>query len=189
MVTFNELSERVKFWLTADRLGQDMPLTYWRLFFKSEMKRVCKKKFGAFGEGSDFRPGAYAEACSKIFIGENVVIRSGSFLFADPTPNGGTITIESNVLIGPGVHMYTNNHEFSNPTVPIIAQGYPLPSASDSIRIHKGCWIGAGAIILPGVEVGENAVIGAGSVVTKSVPSHSVSVGIPARVIKHLEVI
>ena len=139
-----------------------------------------------FGEGAEFRPGAFAEACSKIYIGQNVVIRPGTYLFADPRDGGGTITIEDNVLIGSGVHLYTNNHEFNNPNIPIIKQGYPTASLSDSIVIRKGSWIGANVIILPGVEVGENSVIGAGSIVTKSIASRTVLAGNPATAIKRI---
>lgn len=178
---------RMRFWHQADRIGQDMPLTYWRLFFKSEMTKLCKQKFAHFGEGSEFRPGAYAEACSKISIGKNVVIRPGSFLYADPTPNGGTISIEDYVLIGPGVHIYTNNHAFSDPFVPVTQQGFPPASKDDSVVLKKGCWIGAGVIILPGVEIGENSVIGAGSIVTKSTRQGTLSVGNPAREVKKIE--
>lgn len=78
------------------------------------MRHLCEKKFKRFGENSEFRPGAYAEACSKIEIEKNVVIRPNTFLFADPTEGGGGIVIEDNVLIGSGVHFYTNNHEFKD---------------------------------------------------------------------------
>lgn len=187
MVRFREVRERLNFWRDADRIGQEIPTTYWRLYFKSEMHKLCSKKFAAFGTNSEFRPGAFAEACSKIYIGRNVVIRPGTFLFADPTEGGGTINIEDNVLIGPGVHFYTNNHSFSNPAIPIFEQGYPTPTESDSIIIRKGSWIGAGCIILPGVEIGENSVVGAGSVVTKSILPRTVNVGNPAQVLKKIE--
>jgi acetyltransferase-like isoleucine patch superfamily enzyme len=77
------------------------------------MNELCVNKFKHFGEGFEFRPGAYAEACSKISIDNYVVIRPGTFLLADPIDSGG-IVIEDKVSIGPGVHFYTNNHEFSD---------------------------------------------------------------------------
>jgi acetyltransferase-like isoleucine patch superfamily enzyme len=91
------------------------------------------------------------------------------------------------VLIGAGVHLYTNNHEFSNPKIPIINQGYPLASPSDSIILRKGSWIGAGVIIMPGIEIGENAVVGAGSIVTKSLSPRNVYAGNPAIMINRIE--
>jgi len=177
MVGPGEFIGRINFWRQADRLGPDILLTHWRLHFKSQMRILCKSKFKYFGDGAEFRPGAYAESCSKISIGKDVVIRPGTYLFADPSPNGAGITIEDGVLIGSGVHFYTCNHRFSNPDIPIIDQGYPPPTDNDKIIVRKGSWIGAGAIILPGVEIGENAIIGAGTVVNKSVPRGKVCVG------------
>jgi acetyltransferase-like isoleucine patch superfamily enzyme len=150
------------------------------------MRQLCINKFKKFGVGSEFRPGAYSECCSKISIGDNVVIRPGTFLFADPTPGGGGITIEDKVLIGSGVHFYTNNHAYSDVSRNIYDQGYPESTENNSIILKKGCWVGAAAIILPGVTVGENAVIGAGSVVTNNIPANTVAAGNPARVIKSI---
>lgn len=181
-----EFSERVSFWKHADRIGPDIPYTHWKLHFKSSMQDLCRKKFKSFDAGAEFRPGAYAEACSKIEIGKNVVIRAGTFLFADPTPQGGGIRIEDDVLIGSGVHMYTNNHSFSDTSKPIIQQGYPPTVETDSIVIEKGAWIGANVIILPGIRIGANAVIGAGTVVTKSVPPRVVFSGNPGRILRIL---
>ncbi len=189
MVSFiKDFFSRLRFWSNADRVGPDIPLTHWMLYFKYTMNHLCKKKFKSFGEGAEFRPGSYAEACSKISIGNYVTIRPGSYLFADPTEGGGEIIIEDKVLIGSGVHIYTNNHEFSDPSKPIFDQGYPQPKQSDSVTLKKGCWIGAGVIILPGVEIGENSVIGAGAIVTKSVPKHVVCVGNPAKIIKNIHI-
>lgn len=99
-------------------------------------------------------------------------------LFADEYEG---ITIEDGVMLGAGVHCYVNNHRFDDPELPIIDQGY---YPSQPVLLKAGCWVGANAIILPGVTIGENAVVGAGSVVTRSVPARSVAVGSPARVIR-----
>ncbi len=186
MLSIPEIFSRIKFWNNEDRIGPDILLTHWRLHFKSTMKSLCINKFKHFGLGAEFRPGSYAVACSKISIGNNVVIRPGTFLFADPADGGGSITIEDKVSIGPGVHFYTNNHKFSDVSQFIYDQGYPEPTENDSIILKKGCWVGAAAIILPGVTIGENAVIGAGSVVTKNIPAFTVAVGNPAKVIKSI---
>ena len=184
MLSISEISDRIKFWYYSDRIGPDIILTHWKLYFKSSMRKLCKKKFKRFGEGSEFRPGAYADACSNISIGNNVVIRPGTFLFADSAVGGGFIMIEDKVSIGSGAHFYTNNHKFSDTTKPIYDQGYSPSTESDSIILREGSWIGAGVIVLPGVTIGQNAVVGAGSVVTKSIPPFAVAVGNPAKVIR-----
>jgi len=185
-MTLSEIIDRVRFWRNADRLGPDIPLTHWRLHFKSTMRALCSEKFRHYGAGAEFRPGAYAVVCSKISIGANVVVRPGTFLFADPREGGGEITIEDGVLLGSGIHFYTINHEFSDTGRPIIEQGHRDAHASNSIVIGRGSWIGAGAILLPGVTLGENAVVGAGTVVTKPVPPRVVFAGNPGRVIRTL---
>lgn len=175
-----ELFSRLGYWNRCDRVGPDIPLTHWQLYFPGAMRRLCRKKFKHFGEGAEFRPGAYAVGCSAISIGRRVVIRPGSMLFAAAEP-GGAITIEDDVLIGSLVQVYVTQHRFDDPTTPIIDQGY-VPSRD--VRLCRGCWIGAGACILPGVTVGENAVVGAGSVVTRDVPARTVVAGSPATVIR-----
>ena len=149
------------------------------------MLKLCKRKFKHFADSAEFRPGAYSICCSKISLGNRVVIRPGTMLFADPRDDGAGITIEDDVMLGSGVHIYVHNHRFEDPSIPIIDQGY---HPSKPIFIKKGAWIGANAIILPGVTVGENSVIGAGSVVTKSIPGGVLAVGNPAVVKRKLGV-
>lgn len=183
MSTFLEIKERFRFWNAADRIGPDIISTHWRLYLKSLMRKFCKRKFKYFDETAEFRPGAYAVGCSNISIGRRVVIRPGTFIIADSGENGAGITIEKDVLIGSGVHIYVDKHKFDDPGQPIIDQGYVK---SREVILKKGCWIGANSIILPGVTIGENAVVGAGSVVTKNVPDRVVAVGNPAKVIKSI---
>lgn len=106
-----------------------------------------------------------------ITIGKNVFINHGcSFL------DLGGITIEDDVLIGPNVQLITENHSIH----PAERNNLELKS----ILIRKNVWIGAGAIILPGVTVGENSVVAAGAVVTKDVPANTVVAGVPAKTVK-----
>ena len=106
-----------------------------------------------------------------ITIGKNVFINHAcSFL------DLGGITIEDDVLIGPNVQLITENH----PINPSERKNLDLKS----ILIQKNAWIGAGAIVLPSVTVGENSVVAAGSVVTKDVPDNTVVGGVPAKFIK-----
>lgn len=179
----NDLIKKIRFDKHADRLGPDIPFTHWLLFFKKPMLKLCKEKFKSFSDTSEFRAGAYAVCCSKISIGQRVVIRPATMLFATPGDNGAGIIIEDDVLVGSGVHFYTGNHSFKNINIPIIDQGH---NDSKEVVLKKGCWIGANAIILPGVTIGENSVIGAGSIVTKTIPAGVVAVGNPAKIISKI---
>lgn len=148
------------------------------------MLKLCKSKFAYFGENSSIRPGAFIVGCSQIEIGKNVVIRPGTMLHAETASLTTSIVIEDDVLIGLGVHIYVENHRFSDPSVPIFYQGH---SQAEKVVLCQGCWLGANVIILPGVVVGENSVIAAGSVVTKSIPPRSVAAGVPAKVIRSIQ--
>jgi acetyltransferase-like isoleucine patch superfamily enzyme len=109
-----------------------------------------------------------------IQIGKNVFINHAC-TFLDQ----GGITIEDNVLIGPKVNLITENH--------------PLDPANRKALICKpfvvkrNAWIGAAATIMPGVTIGENAVVAAGAVVGKDVPANTVVGGIPAKIIKSID--
>ncbi|MAD40830.1 MAG: acetyltransferase [Arcobacter sp.] len=175
-----EFIKRIKFCKNANRIGPDIPFTHWRLHFKTTMLKLCKRKFNYFDDSAYFRAGAYAEFCSNISIGKNVVIRPNSMLFADENAK---IIIEDNVLIGSGVHFYVDNHKFDRVDIPLIEQGY---YPSEDIVVREGSWIGANSMILTGVIIGRNSVIGAGSIVTKSIPDFCVAAGNPAKVIKVL---
>jgi Hexapeptide repeat of succinyl-transferase len=179
-----EIKGRIKYWKVVDRLGPDIPWTHWKLHFKSTMLALCKSKFKFFSDTAEFRPGAYAICCSNISIGNRVVVRPGTMLFADPRDEGAGITLEDDVMLGAGVHIYVGNHRFDDPNIPVIAQGhYP----SKPVILRKGCWVGAKVIILPGVIIGENSVVGAGSVVTKSISARVLAVGNPAKVIRKID--
>lgn len=93
---------------------------------------------------------------------------------------GGSIVIGNNTLVGPGVMMFTANHVFMNPHRLIREQGH----ITADVIIGEDCWLGAGAIILPGVRIGNGAVIGAGSVVTRDILPYAVAGGVPAAAIK-----
>lgn len=94
---------------------------------------------------------------------------------------GGVIRIGEECLIGPNVVMRTASHEYNDPKQFIREQGHKI----GDIDIEDDVWIGANVIILGGVHIGRGAVIGAGSVVTKDVPSYAVVTGVPAKIIKY----
>jgi acetyltransferase-like isoleucine patch superfamily enzyme len=178
-----KILSKIKFWLYCDRIGPDIPITHWLLYSDRLGRWICRKKFKKFSDGAFIRPGVYAICCSKIELGSHVVLRPGVMLFADPREEGEGISIEDKALIGSSVHMYVSNHHYGEKHKPIYDQGH---SNSKGIVIKKGAWIGANVTILPGVTVGMNSVVGAGSVVTTSIPDFSVAVGNPAKVIKQI---
>lgn len=181
---FREIVNRIKFWNSADRIGSDIIYTHWMLYFYSTMLKLCKKKFKYFDESSDFRPGSLAVGCSKIYIGKKVVIRPLSKLLADTNPGGGGIKIEDYVMLGSEVHIFADKHIAENLDIPIVKQGF---YSSKGVLLKKGCWIGAKTVICPDVVIGENSVIGAGSVVIDNIPDRVVAVGNPARIIKEIK--
>ncbi|PKP01644.1 MAG: capsule biosynthesis protein CapJ [Bacteroidetes bacterium HGW-Bacteroidetes-6] len=85
------------------------------------------------------------------------------------------IELGKNFLFAPGVKLISSNHDFADKS---------LVAKADPIRIGDNVWLGAGAIVLPGVSIGSNVVVGAGSVVTKSFPDNVVIAGNPARIIR-----
>ena len=99
-----------------------------------------------------------------------------------------------NLTLVDDTHIYVGDYTLIGPNVTIATAGHPiLPSLREqayqynaSVRIGKNCWIGAGAVILPGVTIGDNTVIGAGSVVTKEIPANVVAMGVPCRVTRKI---
>ena len=83
-------------------------------------------------------------------------------------------------MIGPGVVIYSQNHNYIQKEKNINTQGYNTAP----VKIENNVWIGACSIILPGVTINSNSIIGAGSIVTKDVPSNSIFAGNPAELIK-----
>lgn len=109
---------------------------------------------------------------NRVKFGNNVFINHSCILSAS-----GGIEFEDDVMLAPNVKIATINHDFNNRHT-IYTYG--------KVTIKQNAWIGMGATILPGVTIGKNAVVGAGSVVTKDVEDNAVVVGNPARVIKYV---
>ena len=114
------------------------------------------------------------ERGSRLTIGNRVALNDNVTLNADC---GGQIEIGNDVLIAPNVVVRAANHRFANRDAPIRTQGHD----AGSIHIGDDVWIGANAVILPGVTIGRGAVIGAGSVVTRDVSDYTIVAGVPAR--------
>lgn len=137
-----------------------------RLLFSKLIGKQVDESFMMF-------PPFYTDCGRNITIGKNVFINS-CCNFQDQ----GGITIGDDSLIGHKVMLATLNHGF---TPEDRGSLYPVP-----IIIGKNVWIGASATLLPGVTIGDNAMIAAGAVVTKDVPQNTVIAGIPAKVIRTL---
>jgi acetyltransferase-like isoleucine patch superfamily enzyme len=125
-------------------------------------------------ESTALFPPLYINYGRNTKIGKNVFINFGC-TFLDL----GGIIIEDNVLLAPGVKLLSEGH----PVDP-RQRGSLVPKP---IRLKKNCWISANATILPGVTVGENAIVAAGAVVSKDVPDNTIVGGIPAKIIKKIE--
>ncbi|MFA5147182.1 MAG: acyltransferase [Candidatus Omnitrophota bacterium] len=119
----------------------------------------------------------YAHDGGKIAIGDRVRINNNVQLNAS---NGGEIVIGREAIIAPNVVIRASNHKYARKDMPIVKQGHE----GRTIRIGDDVWIGANAVILPGVTIGNGAVIGAGAVVDDNVPAYALAAGVPARVIK-----
>ncbi len=99
-----------------------------------------------------------------------------------------------NLTLVDDTHIYVGDHTMIGPNVVLATGGHPiLPELREkgyqynaSVRIGRCCWLGAGVIVLPGVTIGDNTVVGAGSVVTKDLPANVVAVGNPCRVLREI---
>lgn len=115
---------------------------------------------------------------NRMVIGDHTWIGQQCFLHSV-----GGLRIGKAVGIGPKVTILTSQHQTSNRDIPV----YFSPLEFAEVVLEDGCDIGAGAIILPGVRVGEGAIVGAGAVVTTDIPSYEIWAGVPARRIRERE--
>lgn len=139
------------------------------------IRRVfCRQMFTSMGEQVNIEQGA------RFGTGENIEIGDCSGLGRNCLVSG-KVKIGNSVMIGPDVMLLARSHRFDRTDIPMAAQG---EGEMRPIVIHDDVWIGARALILPGVTVGEGAIVGAGAVVTKSVPPFAVVGGNPAKIIK-----
>jgi acetyltransferase-like isoleucine patch superfamily enzyme len=134
-----------------------------------------------------FKPGDARRVGSGCFYLDAIVWLNGDRIEMDDGVgfnygcyvNGfGGLVIGEGTLIGPYTMIHTANHRFDDVTRPIVEQGWEDTSP---VHIGAGCWVGMGACILPGVRIGEGAVVGAGSVVTGDLDAYCVAAGNPAR--------
>lgn len=149
-----------------------------------ERQRILTQLLGQIGNNVNIDTPFYCDYGKHITTGSNVIINMNC-TFVDCNK----IQIGNNVLIASNVQIYTATHPVSvherlvndwdeNADLPYF-RTYALP-----VIIEDNVWIGGGVVILPGVTIGKNSVIGAGSVVTRSIPVNSVAVGNPCKVIR-----
>ncbi|MER7545066.1 sugar O-acetyltransferase [Actinomadura sp.] len=138
-------------------------------------RAVLEELLGSIAPDAHIRPPLYVDYGTHITVGPGTFANYG-LTALDAAP----ITIGADVQIGPHVQLLTPTH----PLDP--GQRRAKLEAAEPIVIGDNVWLGGGAIVLPGVTIGANSVIGAGSVVTKDVPPDVVAVGNPAKVIRSL---
>lgn len=147
------------------KINHTMPLS-------EEYNALVKELFlGNIGEGSRVMPPITVVRGNSVKIGRGVVIMNNALMMA-----AGGITIDDGVMVAANAQLISNNHDLYDHAV----------LTCKPVHLKRNCWIGAGATILPGVTVGENAVVGAGSIVTRDVEDNTVVAGNPARVVKRL---
>ena len=139
-------------------------------------QELLKEMFAEIGEDCYIEPPFHANFGGKHVHFGKCVYANFNFTAVDDTH----IYVGDYTMFGPNVILATAGH----PILPKLRQEayqYNMP-----VHIGKNCWLGAGVIVLPGVTIGDNTVIGAGSVVTKDIPSNVVAVGNPCRVLREI---
>ena len=137
--------------------------------------QLLRRLFAEIGEDCYIEPSLHANWGAHTHFGRNVYANFGLTLVDD-----GDIYVGDNVMFGPHVTLATAGH----PVLPELREkGMQF---NQPIRIGRNVWIGAGAIVLPGVTIGDGTVVGAGSVVTKDLPENVVAVGNPCRILREI---
>jgi len=140
-----------------------------------ERRHILEELLGTFGPESEIRPPFYCDYGYQLHMGARSFANFGLVAL-----DVGSITIGDDVQIGPNVQLLT-------PTHPVEADLRRARwEAAEPITIGSNVWLGGGVIVLPGVTIGENSVVGAGSVVTRDLPANVVAMGSPARVARSL---
>lgn len=138
-------------------------------------RAVLRELLGGLGDGSSIRANFRCDYGFNISIGARCFLNFDCVLL-----DCNRITIGDEVQIAPGVHLYTATHPLD------AVQRRAGYESALPIAIGDGVWLGGGVIVCPGVTIGENTVVGAGSVVTKDLPPNVVAAGNPCRVIRQV---
>lgn len=141
---------------------------------QEKRQQLLKQMFAEIGEGCYIEPPLHANwAGQNVHFGKNVYANFNLTLVDDTH-----IYVGDGVMFGPNVTVCTGTHPV-HPELRARQAQYNLP-----VHIGDNVWVGAGAVILPGVTIGEGSVIGAGAVVTQDIPANVVAAGVPCRVLR-----
>jgi len=158
------------------------------LYFARHMPSSCSRyNFGAKKIRAYLASGMLVESGKNINIekgalfGCNIKLGDNSGIGINCRLTEGPITIGNNVMMGPDVIIHTRNHSHNRCDIPMNEQGF---EDAKPVSIGNDVWIGSRVIILPGVTIGDGCIIGAGTVVTKSIESFSIAAGNPAKIVK-----
>ncbi|MGN0466129.1 MAG: sugar O-acetyltransferase [Lachnospiraceae bacterium] len=141
-----------------------------------ERERLLKEMFAEIGEGCYIEPPLHAN-----WAGHHVHFGKGVYA-------------NFNLTLVDDTHIYVGDYTMFGPNVVIATAGHPiLPELRKQayqynmpVHIGENCWLGAGVLVMPGITIGDNVVIGAGSVVTKDIPSNVIAVGNPCKVLREI---
>jgi len=164
---------------------------------------IARNGFAEFGSGSRIMLPFRAGNPHKVAVGRDVLIGPSSWFMVPLLDTAGPVirihdrvrmnqtsiaaveevVVEEAVGIARGVYIADHMHGFDDPVLPVRDQ--PLARVAP-VRVKRGAWLGQNVVVMPGVTVGEGAVVGANSVVTRDVPARTIVAGAPARVIREL---
>jgi len=130
---------------------------------------------GAVGPRVDIQPPLFLDYGAHLFLGDQVFMNFNCVIL-----DVNTVHIGAHTMLGPAVQLYTATHPL------LAAERIKGPERGLPIRIGSNCWLGGGVIVQPGITIGDNTTVGAGSVVTKDLPANVFAAGNPCRVIREL---
>lgn len=150
------------------------PFPGWRFGYWLR-RHLVKALFKRCGDGVIIKQRAYFGSGGEIELGDRSQIGQRSRIDHDTR-------FGNDVVMGPDVVIMSSAHAFEDPDIPINLQG---AKPRQPVVIGNDVWLGTRVIVLPGVTIGDGAVVGAGSVVTREIPPNAIAAGVPARVLRY----